>query len=346
MTPNAAYPYLGIRFQIKYHKCNLDCPYCIARWKDQEFTFDIETFRAILAKIRQLPYRVCLRIGAGGELFTSTAILAEISNICNEENNVFGVSFSSNLAADWNARIGPFIANTNTARFGIGCTLHDTVIPNVDEFFEKVQRLRDAGVLLYVGYVAVPQRLKYIAEYKQRCDDLGVPLIINALIGDMCGPEPDDPDKLYPRDYTIEEKHLMRELWDTPHSYNLLVESCTSRGMQCSAGRNYIYLTQDGEAYACSNITRSMGNILKEGIAFQAEDTRCPVDVCWCGNENQALRVVDERYDRTRTLRIFHPREEFSREQLFAGYKPSIYSTRHLLTRAVRKAGRVLGLMD
>jgi hypothetical protein len=31
----------------------------------------------------------------------------------------------------------------------------------------------------------------------------------------------------------------------------------------------------------------------------------CPVSTCWCGNENQALRIVDQYYYRTRTLRVF-----------------------------------------
>jgi MoaA/NifB/PqqE/SkfB family radical SAM enzyme len=61
-------PYLGIRFQIKYHKCNLDCPYCIADWKNQPMGFDAESFRQIITRIKELPYRVSLRIGMGGEL--------------------------------------------------------------------------------------------------------------------------------------------------------------------------------------------------------------------------------------------------------------------------------------
>ena len=93
-------PYLGIRYQIFYHTCNLSCPYCIARWKTHASRFDAATYYRILDKIRELPYEVCLRIGIGGEIFTSHEILEGVRRICNEDNNIFGVNFSSNIYAD------------------------------------------------------------------------------------------------------------------------------------------------------------------------------------------------------------------------------------------------------
>ena len=176
-------PYLGIRFQIRYYTCNLKCPYCIASWRKRQSPFDFDTFQKIIQKIKELPYRVCLRIGVGGEIFTSPEILGVIKQICNEENNILGVSFSSNIHASYKNIIGPFIDSVNTDKLGMGCTLHDMVIKNTDSFFEKVRLLKEKGVLLYVGNVAVPGRMEQLKEYKQKCNEIGVPLIINALIG-------------------------------------------------------------------------------------------------------------------------------------------------------------------
>jgi MoaA/NifB/PqqE/SkfB family radical SAM enzyme len=318
-------PYLGIRYQIRYHKCNLKCPYCIAHWNERENIFDLEKFRSIAGRIRELPRSVCLRIGVGGEIFTSAEILSVITDICNEGNNIFGVSFSSNLQADWEKVIRPFIESTDTGKLGMGCTLHDTVIGNVDPFFEKVRRLKESGVLLYVGCVAIPGRIEFIERYRERCRELGVPLILNAAIGKLTGVNNANPDLEYPRDYTPEEIKEFKKIWHTPHSYKLLLESCDTRGMECSAGKNYIYIDHDGNVFPCSSIKSGMGNIIREKIRFQDDDTICPVDRCWCGNENQALRIVDKYYERSRTLRIFSPREGLLPDNLYRGYNSSIF---------------------
>ena len=349
-------PYLGIRFQIRYYTCNLNCPYCIASWRKRQSPFEIHTFQKIIQKIKELPYRVCLRIGVGGEIFTSQEILSVIKKICNEENNIIGVSFSSNIHASYKNIIGPFIDSVNTAKLGMGYTLHDMVIKNIDSFFEKVRRLKEKGVLLYVGNVALPNRIEQLREYKRKCDEIGVPLIINALIGKAIdGKSKSKPNNswllginwarfgltypYYPRDYSPVELERLKDLWFTPHSYQMLVNSSSTHGMQCSAGKNYIHIDHRGNVFPCLGIKNrishalfpflrqrySMGNILKDKIQFRTEDTICPRYHCWCGNENQALRIVDENYHRTRTLRYFYPKKDIPLEKLYQGYNPSLY---------------------
>ena len=177
--------YLGIRYQIKYHKCNLDCPYCIASWKEQDNLFDADTFERIIRQIKKIPRRISLRIGVGGEIFTSAELLAGVQSICNTRSNIFNVSFSTNLAADWNKVIKPFLEATDTNKLGIGCTLHDTVIPDIDAFFDKAKKMKETGAEIYIGLVAIPGRFDRIAAYKKRCEALGIPLIMNGLVGPL-----------------------------------------------------------------------------------------------------------------------------------------------------------------
>ena len=113
--------------------------------------FDADTYYRILEKIREIPCEVCLRIGVGGEIFTSPEILEGVRRICNEDNKIFGVNFSSNIYADWDKVISPFLDTVNTKKLGMGCTLHDQVIDDIDLFFSKVKKLQKAGVLVYVG---------------------------------------------------------------------------------------------------------------------------------------------------------------------------------------------------
>lgn len=328
-------PYLGIRYQIRYFKCNLKCPYCIADWSNNKFNFELKKFQDILKRIKKLPYRICLRIGVGGEIFTSPEIVRVITEICNEENNIFGLSFSTNLQADYKKIIEPFLRSTDSQKLGIGCTLHDSVIKDLDLFFEKVNCLREGGFSPYVGYVALPQRIKHIRDYKWRCREIGVPFILNALIGRLRGVEGADKSLIYPRDYTLQELRELKELWDTPHSYQMLVEACNTHGMACSAGKNYIYIDSDGNVFPCEMIRSRIGNILDGDIEFRSEDTKCPMNFCWCGNENQALRIVDRFYERTGTLRIFSPKKGLPIKALYEGYNPSIFHdrSRHVLKR-------------
>jgi MoaA/NifB/PqqE/SkfB family radical SAM enzyme len=318
-------PYLGIRYQVRYHQCNIRCPYCIVSWDQQENLFDAAAFKDIVSKMKALPYRVSLRIGVGGEIFTSLELMAGIQDICNTPSHIRNVSFSTNLVASWEKMIGPFFSSLDTSRIGIGCTLHDMVIRDIDEFFSKVQKIKKMGVEVYVGYVAIPGRFQHIAEYKKRCGDLGVPLIMNGLVGKLMGVANTDPSREYPGAYSREEISELKALWDTPHSYQLLIESCETKGMACSAGKNYIYLDHQGNVYPSAHIRKNMGNILADSIVFQRDDTICPNRSCWCGNENQALRIVDRYYDRSRTLRIFYPKKGVPRERLFRGYNPTIF---------------------
>ncbi len=318
-------PYLGVRYQIKYHKCNLDCPYCIANWQESENLFNNERFQAIIRRLSGLPYRICLRIGVGGEPFTSNEILEGIRQICNSENSVYGVSFSTNLKASWINTIEPFLDSLNTAKLGIGCTLHDTMIHDIDRFFEKACLIKEKGVEIFIGLVALPDRIAQIKKYHERCRDLGIPLIMNGLIGKIVA-EDGKPGTLdYPQAYTSEELARFKELWHSPHSYKMLLEGCSTKGMVCAAGKNYIYLNHQGDISPCSNIKQKLGNILTDPFLLQPEDTICPVSKCWCGNENQALRIVDQYYERSRSLRIIKRRPGIPEEDFYQGYNKNIF---------------------
>jgi MoaA/NifB/PqqE/SkfB family radical SAM enzyme len=329
MELNQNLPYLGVRYQVKYHKCNLDCPYCIARWKEQKNFFDNLTYRGVLEGLRRLPYRICLRIGVGGEAFTSPELLQGMVDICNSDSNIFGVSFSTNLVASWEGTIEPFLDSLDTGKLGMGCTLHDTVIKDIDGFFEKARKIRDKGVLLYIGLVAIPGRIHMIREYRERCLDMRIPLIMNGLVGKLVGEAATSNFREYPEAYTNGELTLLKALWDTPHSYMMQLEACSTMGMVCSAGKNYLYINASGDVFPCSRIRNKIGNILTDQIVLQADDTICPVSSCWCGNENQALRLVDRYYDRTRTLRIFNKKSEILEEDLYTRYNPSIFNRKN-----------------
>jgi len=324
-------PYLSVRLITPYTGCDLNCPYCIKRSvRKKNDRFDIRVFGEILKGVLRLPYSVNLHLGVEGEIFTSCELLAVVRTLCNDSNNIQSVSFLSNIHADYQRVIGPFLASVDTGKLGMGCTLHDLVISDIDGFFDKVALIHGAGVAVYVTHVAVPGRIGLISEYKQRCKEIGVPLILNGLIGKIKGIPLLDPNLAYPQAYDEHERKLLRELWDTPHSYQMLVHAASPQGMACTAGSRYVFIEPDGDVYPCSKIKTSLGNILAGDVRFLQEPLICPSDRCWCGNQNQALGIVDEYYERTRNVRMFHPKQGIPVAQLYAGYNPSIFPDRTL----------------
>lgn len=319
---------LKIRWQVRFTKCNLKCPYCIAVWTKRKVEFNPELFFKGISLIKSIPYKVVIRIGVEGEFFLSKELQEGVIELSKSEN-VIGVSFSSNLQADWEV-MNHFFEKVNLKKLGMGCTLHDSVIESVDDFFEKVKRINSLGVLIYVGYVAIPDRFPKIEEYKKRLEEIGVPFILNELNGEHNG-------KKYPKSYTEKEREFLKKNFFSHHYYRHLVERDPSKGKACGAGEDYIYIDHKGDIYKCgvdknrewklsekilykiskkfalekirnSIINSRIGNVL-EGMPKLSESYRiCPHRECACGNEVQALKCVDINFYRTRTLRIIYPK--------------------------------------
>jgi pyruvate-formate lyase-activating enzyme len=212
MPPNLSVPLI-----TPYTGCNLNCPYCIKRSvRKKGDRFDIRRFGEILKEILRWPYSVNLHLGVEGEIFTSGELLATVRTLCNERNNSQTVSFLSNIHADYQRMIGPFLASLDTGKLGMGCTLHDVVVSVIDGFFDKVARIHKAAVAVYVTHVAVPERIARIRRYKQRCEEIGVPLILNGLIGKIIGMPGLDSGRAYPQAYDEQERQWLREIGYSP----------------------------------------------------------------------------------------------------------------------------------
>ena len=91
---------LKIRWQVRFSKCNLNCPYCIAEWTKRKVEFNPELFFKGIDVIKSLNQKVVLRIGVEGEFFLSDDLQKGVIDLSHSEN-IVGVSFSSNLQADW-----------------------------------------------------------------------------------------------------------------------------------------------------------------------------------------------------------------------------------------------------
>lgn len=334
-------PYLGVRYGIGFRRCNLDCPYCFAEWRSRMDQLDVPRFHAILEGIEKLPGRISLRFGIGGEAFICPPFLDKVIELSHKDGPIKTMSWSSNIQADWDKVIHPFLDAVDTSKIGMGCTLHDTVIEDIDLFFDKASRIKEAGVEVYIGYVALPGRIDHLRGYKKRADDLGIPLLLNPYA------QPRNPD--YPSldertfRYEKEEARDLAEVFGSTHVHQLTVERAPTLGMRCSAGKQYLVIHADGNVFACDRIPEPMGNILEGPIQLQDSDTTCPRRHCWCPNENQALRIVDRKYLRNgRTLRVIEPKPESTPAILRQGYNDRLGPFAYRILRSPKTAKTLL----
>jgi hypothetical protein len=314
---------------LQFTKCSLKCPYCIAAWTKRPVDFQPERFQRIVDRLIELPYRLVVRLGVEGEIFLSPEIQEGVARL-SKDPKTEGVSFSTNLVAPWGT-ISSFLDRVDTAKVGMGATLHDTQIEDVEGFFKKVAEVQRRGVLIFVGYVGLPECFDQIHTYKRRLDDLGVPFILNEYNGTI-------QDVPYPEAYTPEQKAFLREHFFTDHYFRMLVERESPAGEPCLAGHRYIYMDTKGDLFACGmdrnpewTLTQKvawrlkrewatgmqdrrrelarMGNILEAPPTLAPRPRPCPHAVCACGNEVQAMARVGHEYHRTRTLRVLYPRD-------------------------------------
>ena len=333
-APLKSLPVLRVRWQLQFTKCSLTCPYCIARWTQRPVTFDPEVFTRIEERLLSMPYRLVVRLGVEGEAFLSPHILKGIARMSHHPK-VEGISFSSNFVVS-DDELSAFLDEANTAKLGIGATLHDTQLNDEtrEAFFRRVETAQKRGVLIFVGYVAIPERFALMRSYKERLDAMGVPFISNEYNGAMEG-------RPYPEGYSNEERAELKEFLWVDHYYRMLVDRGNPKGNPCLAGYRYLYIGHDGTMYRCGNdrnvqwsllqrvavrlnkdwpnaiqsrrVARfRLGNILSETPVLSNVPRKCPHESCTCGNEVQALLDVGEHYHRTRTMRIIYPKNRAS----------------------------------
>lgn len=326
----AALPVLRVRWQLRFTKCSLKCPYCIAEWTKRDVEFEPGRFNEIVDRLLALPYRLVLRLGVEGEIFLSPDIQEGVIRL-SRHPKVEGVSFSTNMIAS-DEKVAAFLDRADCAKVGMGCTIHDTQLTDeqIEGFFRRVEMIQKRGVLVFVGYVAKPDRFEYMKRYKARLDAMGVPFLSNEYNGAF-------ENVPYPQAYTAGEREFLREYFFADHYFDMLVDRKSPKGKPCLAGYRYVHLGHDGRILACGtdralawNVwqkiarrlnpkwpekiqqwrihRRRLGNILDGDIRLSEKPRLCPHDSCTCGNEAQAFFAVGRDYHRTRTLRVIYPK--------------------------------------
>lgn len=338
---------LDVSHVVNYYHCDLRCPYCVTDWNNQRDTRqspprDVlrEQEQRLLRAIATLPFQVHLTLSNAGEPFVNRWLLDLIADLCGPQQRGAGLqalTLVTNLHADWDDVIGPFLDRVDPQRLVLACSLHDTVVSaeDAEAFFVSCERARDRGVAVMVISVVLPGQLDRAFACKRRCEALDLPYLPNPLVAAEGG----RGFGLSASPYSREEIALARQLTETPHAHKILFERRTTRGAACHAGQRYVYVDSAGEAFPCVSLKDSpdrLGNVLDGSFRLRDLPFSCPLSSCGCATDASAIALVDDRYARTADHRHLRRRHAVDEAELDTGYGPSLFD----VASAVRQLSR------
>jgi MoaA/NifB/PqqE/SkfB family radical SAM enzyme len=222
-----------------------------------------ERFNGIINWIAKLPFRVRLRLQTWGEPFLSKEFISGAAWLSCQENIEF-----VELVTNGSFREGQlkFIAaNGEISKFTFWVTYHHTQVAP-DKLARAARMAQDFGIFTVVHVLAFPDTLDAIRPIQTLCRDLNVPTDVTAG---------QNFNRCYPNHGPFPVLHsdpeVMANLYRHPLALRVMqiaFRSCA--GQSCSAGHDYIYITEKGNVYPCRGYSLGLGQT-RLGSALQPE---------------------------------------------------------------------------
>lgn len=305
---------LRVLFMPGYDRCNYRCPYCITGLDHaRRTTWDSRHYLPIVEALTRLDALLeTVELGIGGEPLTSDEILEGARRLA-EAENVGAVDFVTNLSRS-SEEVRSLAAGFPPGKLGVACTYHPSHAGDLGAFLDKIRMLREEGVAVAAGCVAYPPNLSIVAEMKARCDELGLPLFVNAFFGTYGGRD-------YPTAYAEAERETLRRLVYSDHDFEYLFVPRATRGEMCGAGWSAVMVAPNGDYYRCSyeyNVGLApLGNLLRDRcLRLFDRPLPCPADHCFCTAETTNTMRFEERYERTGLFRLYRSRDADARAEV------------------------------
>ena len=164
-----------------------------------------------------------------------------------------------------------------------GLTIYPSYHPyhwELSEFMESLNTYRESGLKIgVVNIVAHPPKLDMLNGWKRILEDDGFEVCILEFCGFFNGNE-------YPAAYTVDEKEkvfgYISERSGVPQDE---VDKRLTGGMKitkCRAGKDYMFVTPGGHAYACTGRPPDGLGDIWSGIHPLTESRPCPYGTCVC----------------------------------------------------------------
>jgi MoaA/NifB/PqqE/SkfB family radical SAM enzyme len=218
----------------------------------------------------------------GGEPFAYPDFMELVEHLIRD----FTVEFDTNLSFDadkFMARIGP-----DKVKFA--ASFHPQ-FTDVDTFLNKALALKKAGYDIGVNYVAFPEQIQRMKEYKDRFAAVSIAFNVMPFRGKYKNME-------YPDAYSEDERKLICEC--DPRTGGGMMKAYSSDkngdkkeppkpanphlGKPCRMGQMYTKIHPNGNAFRCCLAKEDglLGNIIDNTFKFYEEAKPCAHDKCPC----------------------------------------------------------------
>lgn len=245
-----------------------------------EQPWDSESYLRIIQRFAELPYRLDVRIGVGGETFINKTVVEGARRLSNHANTE-AVNLISNLSFKYH-QYQQIFTGFDLSKIAMVCSFHPTEIPDVEGWMDTAEQIKD-DVDLAIVLVAWPPLVDSLVEHKRRLEERGLDVFVQAFHGWH-------EKKKYPEAYTDAEREILRSVFYSTYDYAYMVD--LKRPGACYAGVDYIYVDIEGRVSRCGTYNTPMGSIFDE-LRLQDRPTACPGNQCWCDTEN--LNTVEFR---------------------------------------------------
>lgn len=264
---------------VMNRRCNFNCEYCFGFARDK-LTEDPACARYSPSHIAQRfdetgePWRILL---SGGEPFMYPGFL-ELAGLLTRRHYI---DVNTNLSTPNTYEFADAVKPDRVGKIHAGLhILEREKSPNgVRDYLRKFLFFQERGFNISMVYVSYPPLLGRIAEDITWWRSQGVRRIyVKMFKGKFKG-------KRYPRDYTDEERSLLRRLGLDYSEDEILSRRVSFLGRKCQAGHRAFAMNKTGNVMRCFSLKEDHGNLFEGTFRPGKFPRRCTVRRCLCSYE-------------------------------------------------------------
>lgn len=261
-------------------KCNFDCVYCFREVIDDGL--DKRTEDPACGKFS--PEHIAKRFDetnrvwrinmTGGEPFLYPNFV-ELARVLTRRHYI---SVSTNLSTANTYEFADVIDNTRVhwLKANVHIMEREKIRNGVNEFLRKFLHFQQQGFDIRLVYVTYPAILGRIRDDLERFRSEGVKKIwVKIFQGCYDG-------KRYPRDYTQEQRELLKGLGLNNFEEEILACRVSFLGRKCEAGHRAFSMDISGNVKRCSTVQEKYGNLFDGTFKPGESPRRCPARKCGC----------------------------------------------------------------
>lgn len=278
--------------------CNYRCHYCYLdhdnpppkKKADTEFS----QWLAVMGRVIEIPRPLYLAIGTVGEPMASRKFWDTLRAL-SPLDHVRGFWFPTNLSRP----LEKMARGVDPKKLGLTGSFHPSEFRNFDRDFDFFIRqcawLLDRGGDVYVNFILSPDQIDKWHTYQARFAKHGIQMTANVFKGKHQG-------KTYPEAYTPEQLEIIRDIFKTRPYIFKYMSGTSSRGVSCTAGRDFIKVEPDGTVLNCQFARVKMGNIFDDDLMVYSNVRPCTTNWCECHWNIGFMEENVRRFRRTRSI--------------------------------------------